>query len=89
MDDENTPPNNRKRRSQIPTKNKSRQPEIFSNSNFNSRSFTSENVNPTENVSQPMFLDSSGINQRVSLAELLSCKFCFLQTSYNIFVLAI
>ncbi|PWA52159.1 hypothetical protein CTI12_AA457270 [Artemisia annua] len=70
MDDENTPPN-RKRRSQIPTKNISKQPQNIFNSNYNSMSFNSANVNSTENVPQPMLVDSTSSNRRVSLTELL------------------
>ena len=75
MDDENTPPITRKRTSNRLMNRKSTNAQNPSTSNKNLRLSEDAIQNSTANSSQPMLVDSSSNDRRVSLTELLNCKF--------------
>ena len=74
MNDENTPPNSRKRRSQILAAKKQKHVQNSSMSNVNSNNYKSASLVSNDSVSQQMMVDYTSTNRRVSLSELLNCK---------------
>ena len=77
MDDENTPPITRKRTSIRLSNRKSVNAQNSSTSNKNLKSSADVTQNSTDSLPQPMLVDSSSSDRRVSLTELLNCKFLF------------
>ena len=87
MNDENTPPNARKRRSQIMADKKLKHAQDASTCNRNSQSFKSASFLSRDNIPQPMMVDSTSTNRRISLSELLNCKFESLQLLKSLLLL--
>ena len=77
MDDENTPPITRKRTTNSLMNTNSINVQNHSMSNKNLRSSVDATQNSTDNSPQHMLLDSRSSGRRVSLTELLNCKFLF------------
>ena len=90
MNDENTPPNiARKRRSQIMADKKRKHAQDASTCNRNSQSFKSASFLSRDNIHQPMMVDSTSTNRRISLSEFLNCKFESLQLLKSLLLLAL